>query len=123
MIQVLLPPELRARAFGVLGAVIGTAGVAGQVSGGLLVSADLFGMSWHPVFWVNVPVGLVTPAPAVFLVPESRTAEERRLDLAGDGVCSGPGRSSSPSATRPPWPSWSGPGTRCRPGTSPYRCC
>ncbi|MES9506969.1 MFS transporter [Streptomyces sp. NPDC000609] len=86
MIQVLLPPELRARAFGVLGAVIGTAGVAGQVLGGLLVSADLFGMSWRPVFWVNVPVGLVTLALAVFLVPESRTAEERRLDLAGMAV-------------------------------------
>ncbi|WP_329201689.1 MFS transporter [Streptomyces sp. NBC_01435] len=86
MIQVLLPPELCARAFGVLGAVIGTAGVAGQVLGGLLVSADLFGMSWRPVFWVNVPVGLVTLALAVFLVPESRTAEERRLDLAGMAV-------------------------------------
>ncbi|MFF4285542.1 MFS transporter [Streptomyces sp. NPDC001739] len=82
-IQVLLPPERRARAFGVLGAVIGTAGVAGQLLGGVLLSADLFGASWRPIFWVNVPVGLVTLALAAVLLPESRAPEGRRLDLAG----------------------------------------
>ncbi|MFH8346369.1 MFS transporter [Streptomyces sp. NPDC018045] len=85
-IQVLLPPERRARAFGVLGAVIGTAGVAGQLLGGVLVSADLFGTSWRPVFWVNVPVGLLTLVLAAVLVPESRAPEGRRLDLAGTAV-------------------------------------
>ncbi|KOT91843.1 MFS transporter [Streptomyces sp. NRRL F-5755] len=85
-IQVLLPPERRARAFGVLGAVIGTAGVAGQLLGGVLVSADLFGTSWRPIFWVNVPVGLLTLALAAALVPESRAPEARRLDLAGAAV-------------------------------------
>ncbi|KOT86965.1 MFS transporter [Streptomyces rimosus subsp. pseudoverticillatus] len=85
-IQVLLPPERRARAFGVLGAVIGTAGVAGQLLGGVLVSADLFGTSWRPIFWVNVPVGLLTLALAAVLVPESRAPEARRLDLAGAAV-------------------------------------
>ncbi|MFD7493883.1 MFS transporter [Streptomyces sp. NPDC059832] len=85
-IQVLLPPERRPRAFGVLGAVIGVAGVSGQLLGGLLVSADLFGTSWRPVFWVNVPVGLLALVLAAVLVPESRTAEGRRPDLAGMAV-------------------------------------
>ncbi|MFH9419225.1 MFS transporter [Streptomyces sp. NPDC017529] len=85
-IQVLLPREQRARAFGVLGAVIGTAGVAGQLLGGVLVSADLFGTSWRPVFWVNVPVGLLTLALAAAFVPETRAPEGRRLDLAGTAV-------------------------------------
>ncbi|MFG2222332.1 MFS transporter [Streptomyces sp. NPDC048644] len=85
-IQVLLTPEQRPRAFGVLGAVIGTAGVAGQLLGGLLVSADLFGASWRPIFWVNVPVGLVTLLLAAVLVPESRSPDSRRPDLAGMAV-------------------------------------
>ncbi|WP_261954512.1 MFS transporter [Streptomyces nigrescens] len=85
-IQVLLPPERRARAFGVLGAVIGAAGVVGQLLGGVLLSADLFGASWRPIFWVNVPVGLVTLALAAVLLPESRAPESHRLDLAGVAV-------------------------------------
>lgn len=85
-IQTLLPPEQRPRAFGMLGAVIGAAGVCGQILGGLLLSADLFGASWRPVFWVNVPIGLITLALTAVLVPESRHPDDHRLDLAGMAV-------------------------------------
>ncbi|WP_043265344.1 MFS transporter [Streptomyces sp. CT34] len=83
MIQVLLPAERRPRAFGALGAVIGMATVAGQLLGGVLISADLFGSSWRPVFWVNVPVGVVTSLLAARYVPETRAPEARRPDLRG----------------------------------------
>ncbi|MFB6440923.1 MFS transporter [Streptomyces sp. NPDC056411] len=83
MIQVLIPAAQRPKAFGVLGAVIGMATIAGQLLGGVLISADLFGSSWRPVFWVNVPVGLVTLLLAALFVPESRAPEARRLDLPG----------------------------------------
>ncbi|MGW1838611.1 MFS transporter [Streptomyces sp. NPDC002067] len=86
VIQVVLPPERRARAFGVLGAVIGLAGVAGQLLGGALLAADLFGASWRPLFWVNVPVGVVTSALAAVYLPESRAAGRHRLDLTGAAV-------------------------------------
>ncbi|MEW1655917.1 MFS transporter [Streptomyces sp. NPDC093707] len=86
MLQVLVPAERRARAFGALGAVIGIAGAAGQVLGGVLVSADLFGSTWRPVFWVNVPVGVVTVALTARYVPETRAPQARRLDLPGAGV-------------------------------------
>ncbi|MEU6479924.1 MFS transporter [Streptomyces sp. NPDC047017] len=85
-LQVLVPAERRPRVFGLLGAVIGAAGVTGQLLGGLLLSADLFGQSWRPVFWVNVPVGLLTAVLAVRYVPESRTPAGRRPDLAGAAV-------------------------------------
>ncbi|MFJ6750654.1 MFS transporter [Streptomyces sp. NPDC091266] len=85
-IQVLLPPERRARAFGVLGAVIATAGVTGQLLGGLIVSADLFGTSWRPIFWVNVPVGLLTLGLAAAFVRESRAPRTPRPDLPGMAV-------------------------------------
>ncbi|MFH8679322.1 MFS transporter [Streptomyces lydicus] len=83
MIQVLIPAEKRPKAFGALGAVIGMSTIIGQLLGGVLISADLFGSSWRPVFWVNVPVGLVTLLLAALFVPESRAPEARRLDLPG----------------------------------------
>lgn len=83
MIQVLIPAEKRPRAFGALGAVIGMSTIIGQLLGGVLIAADLFGSSWRPVFWVNVPVGLVTLLLAGLLVPESRAPQARRLDLPG----------------------------------------
>ncbi|MYT31957.1 MULTISPECIES: MFS transporter [unclassified Streptomyces] len=86
MLQVLVPAERRARAFGALGAVIGIAGAVGQLLGGVLVSADLFGSSWRPIFWVNVPVGLVALVLTARHVPETRAPEARRLDLPGAGV-------------------------------------
>ena len=47
----------RARALGLYAAVIAGGAILGQVIGGLLVSADLWGSGWRPVFLVNVPVG------------------------------------------------------------------
>src|ERR1700677_3503282 len=40
-------------------AVLSAGAVAGLVLGGLLVSANLFGAGWRPVFGVNVPIGIV----------------------------------------------------------------
>src|SRR5205807_82956 len=50
-------PAERARAFAMLGLTQGLASVAGQIAGGVLVSADLWG--WRPIFLINVPVGLI----------------------------------------------------------------
>ena len=51
-------PGPRARAMTLYATIISGGAVLGQVLGGLLVSANLFGSSWRPVFLVNVPVGL-----------------------------------------------------------------
>lgn len=79
----------RARALGLYAAVIAGGAVAGQILGGLLVSADLFGWSWRPVFLVNVPVGLVLLALTPRLLPDDTPAPTtartrlRGLDLPG----------------------------------------
>jgi MFS family permease len=72
----------RARALSVYAAVLATAAVAGQVLGGVLVSANLLGAGWRPVFLVNVPVGLAIAVLVPLLVPVDRPGG-RRLDLAG----------------------------------------
>ncbi|RLU92252.1 MFS transporter [Streptomyces griseocarneus] len=89
MIQVLVPAARRPQALGALGAVIGISGSAGQLLGGVLVAAHLFGSSWRPVFWVNVPVGLLALALTAAYVPESRAPGARRLDPGGAVVLTG----------------------------------
>ncbi|WP_378186484.1 MFS transporter [Actinomadura rayongensis] len=51
---------------------IGLAAVFGQLIGGLLINADLFGLGWRACFLINVPIGLVTLAATFRVVPESR---------------------------------------------------
>lgn len=86
-IQVLVsdPPQ-RARAFAALGVVISLATIVGQVLGGALITAHLLGSHWRPVFWVNVPIGLVTIALAARFVPETRAPQARALDRPGAAV-------------------------------------
>jgi len=73
----------RARALSIYGAVGGISVVVGQVLGGMLVSADLFGTGWRTVFLLNVPFALVTAVLAVRYVPESRAPQAARVDLPG----------------------------------------
>ena len=78
-------PGPRARAMSLYATVISGGAVIGQVIGGLLVSANLFGSSWRPVFLVNVPVGLLILA-CGRLLPAGRFEGVRRLDLPGLAV-------------------------------------
>jgi MFS family permease len=76
----------RARALGWLGATGGLSGVVGQIVGGAMVSADVGGSGWRPVFWVNVPVGLMGMWMAVRHVPETRSPRPATPDRAGSLV-------------------------------------
>ncbi|MDQ6832075.1 MAG: MFS transporter [Chloroflexota bacterium] len=87
-IQVTFAPQERGRAFGVYGAVTGIAGSSGQALGGLLIRADLFGLSWRPVFLVNLPIGVAVLIAAACFLTESRSATAPRLDLGGVGILS-----------------------------------
>ncbi|MFH9426498.1 MFS transporter [Streptomyces sp. NPDC017529] len=73
----------RSKAFGLYGAVLAIANVLGPVLGGVLTQADLFGLSWRPIFLVNVPVGLAVLLLGRAFVPESTVRKADRLDLAG----------------------------------------
>jgi EmrB/QacA subfamily drug resistance transporter len=86
IMQVTFPQSERAKAFGLFGTVIGTSSFSGNVLGGLLVSANLFGLSWRPIFLINLPVGLLTVIAAAKFVKESRSPKARRLDLGGVAI-------------------------------------
>ncbi|MFB8236453.1 MFS transporter [Kitasatospora purpeofusca] len=73
----------RGRALSVYGAVGGISVVIGQVLGGMLVAADLFGTGWRSVFLLNVPFALLALVLALRFVPESRAPQGAKVDVAG----------------------------------------
>jgi MFS family permease len=73
----------RVRAMALFGATGGVAAVVGQLAGGLLVSADIAGTGWRPIFLVNVPIGLVALLVGPRLVPDSRAQRAVPVDKAG----------------------------------------
>ncbi|MFF2566862.1 MFS transporter [Streptomyces sp. NPDC058084] len=86
LIQRTFTGEARVRALGAYSAVLATGAAAGQVVGGVLVSADLFGSGWRPVFLVNVPIGLVLLVLGTKVLPrdtDSGAGRVRSLDLPG----------------------------------------
>ncbi len=82
LIQRTFAGAARARALSLYSAVIACGAVVGQVLGGVLVSANLFGTGWRPVFLVNVPIGLALLVLARAL-PVDHGERSRRLDPAG----------------------------------------
>ena len=73
----------RTRALSAFSAVIAVGAVAGQILGGVLVSADILGTGWRPVFLVNVPVGIVVAVLVPRLMPADGPRGARKLDLLG----------------------------------------
>ena len=76
-------PEELPKAFGAFGPILNLSAAAGPVLGGLLVGADLFGIGWRLLFFVNVPIGLVAIVGAFRILPESRTPGAPTLDVRG----------------------------------------
>ncbi|MFC4376052.1 MFS transporter [Nocardia halotolerans] len=77
------PERERAKAIAVYSAVCGSATAVGLALGALLVEWDLFGLSWRPIFLVNIPIGIITLITAQLWMKESRSASAPRLDLVG----------------------------------------
>jgi EmrB/QacA subfamily drug resistance transporter len=78
----------RARALALFATVLAVGIVTGQVLGGALVSADIAGLSWRPVFLVNVPVGVALLVIGARTLPFTKAAERRPLDLGGVALVS-----------------------------------
>ncbi len=74
--------EQRARMQGLFGAVWGVASVVGPPLGGLIVAY----LSWHWIFYVNVPVGLVALALIVAVYHEHVEHHARTIDFPSVGL-------------------------------------
>src|SRR5579864_9106327 len=76
-------PERRGLALGIWGGIGGLAIAIGPLVGGAVVS----GFSWHWIFWLNVPIGLVL-APLAWRRLEETRGADKTLDLPGLGLAS-----------------------------------
>ncbi|RPA12250.1 MFS transporter [Gordonia sp. OPL2] len=72
-------PRERGVAFGVFGAVTGVSVAVGPVLGGILTS----GLSWHWIFFVNIPVGVAALVVTAVGVDESKAPGVQRIDWLG----------------------------------------
>ncbi|MGH3096222.1 MAG: MFS transporter [Streptosporangiales bacterium] len=79
----------RARAIGWYAIALATGAVLGQVLGGVLVSADIAGTGWRPIFLVNVPICVAVVAAARRYLPTDERRQHSRLDLRGVALLSG----------------------------------
>ena len=82
-IQAATTGQGRAKALGRYGATGGLAAVLGQVLGGLLVSANIDGLGWRPIFLVNVPIGLAGLILARRYVPDTKHGNAAPIDGPG----------------------------------------
>ncbi|HET9895108.1 MAG TPA: MFS transporter [Streptosporangiaceae bacterium] len=83
IIRANFPANERASAYGLFGAVVGCASAAGLIVGGLLVQWNVLGLTWRPVFLVNVPIGIAAVIAGWYVIRDARSQEPPRLDLIG----------------------------------------
>ena len=78
-----LEGERKARVLALYGATAGIAAVVGQLAGGLLVSLDIAGLSWRPIFLINVPLGLAVLVLSRLVIPATRSPHPIGMDVTG----------------------------------------
>src|SRR6266852_9454827 len=83
LLSAAVPAERRGLALGAWGGITGLAVAFGPLVGGAVVS----GISWHWIFWLNVPIGLVL-IPLVLLRLDESRRPLARFDLPGLGLAS-----------------------------------
>jgi len=83
LIQRTFTGAARARPMRLYAAVLAGGAVTGQVVGGVLVSANLLGGTWRPVFLLNVPIGVILFLAGLRSLPNGHGEPGRTLDLAG----------------------------------------
>jgi EmrB/QacA subfamily drug resistance transporter len=83
MLQVEFPKTERPKAMAMYGMTFALGGLGGPLLGGVLLDADLFGLGWRPIFFVNVPIGIAAFIGAAVLTRESRAAHAATADVRG----------------------------------------
>lgn len=86
IVAVIFPPGERSFAFSFFALTAGLAAVTGPIAGGLLISADLWGLDWRPIFLVNIPLGILALLVARRIVPRVEPHPGLRNDFVGIGL-------------------------------------
>jgi DHA2 family metal-tetracycline-proton antiporter-like MFS transporter len=80
MVAVFLPPDKRGWAFGIIATVVSLGIAAGPILGGFLTEY----LSWHWIFFINVPFGIAAVCAAYYLFPKDQPVRSTgKFDVAG----------------------------------------
>ena len=82
IIAATFPPKERGMAIGIWAGTAALALAIGPLLGGLLTEH----LSWHWIFFVNIPVGAIAIAASFLFIKESRDETHESLDLPGLGT-------------------------------------
>jgi EmrB/QacA subfamily drug resistance transporter len=75
----LFPAERRAGPFALIGMLAGLAVLFGPILGGFIIA----NWGWRWIFYVNIPIGILTLVLAALVIPDLRPGRRHRLDLLG----------------------------------------
>jgi len=78
LLSAAFPPEKRGAAIGIFSAITGLAVASGPLVGGAIVE----GLAWQWIFWINVPIGLVS-IPFVLRKIDESFGSDTGLDIRG----------------------------------------
>jgi len=78
--------EMLTKAFGLFGPTLGVASVGGPMLAGFIIGADLFGLSWRPIFLINVVLGCVGLVVAAKILPRDDGDRSTVVDGWGSGL-------------------------------------
>jgi MFS family permease len=83
LIQLRFSGLARSRALALYSMVLAAGVAAGQLLGGLLITTNLFGLTWRLMFLIQVPAGVAALIAARLTLPATRATVRRPLDLPG----------------------------------------
>lgn len=84
-IAYVVPPRERGRYQGIFGAVFAACSVAGPLIGGIITDV----LSWHWIFYVNVPVGAAALALILIGLKKPKERKPHRIDFLGAALLAG----------------------------------
>jgi len=81
--QTIFPPKERGSAFSLFGLAAGLASVSGPLIGGVLIGLDIYGLSWRPIFLVNIPIGIIAIVAGYKVIPRGLENPSVGIDFIG----------------------------------------
>lgn len=80
-------PDMLAKAFGLFGPVLSISSVVGPILAGIIIDADLFGLSWRPIFLLNIVLGVAGVILAAGILPPDDDGDRSTvIDGWGSGL-------------------------------------
>jgi EmrB/QacA subfamily drug resistance transporter len=81
IITEIFPQNERGKALGLIGSFVAVGSIAGPGIGGLILGV----LPWGYIFWINIPIGIVTMIVGHFVLPKDTQVSKQPIDWAGFG--------------------------------------